>query len=101
MTRVNLMTKRRLGDLEQRLLSYVQFRGMTVVHFGELRSTLELTAEQERKVLSRLARGGTIVRLKRGVYLVPPRLPLRLLSARLLPLRLPPARFLPARFLPR
>jgi predicted transcriptional regulator of viral defense system len=49
---------------------------MTVVRFGELRSTLELTAEQERKVLSRLARGGTIVRLKRGVYLVPPRLPL-------------------------
>jgi predicted transcriptional regulator of viral defense system len=49
---------------------------MTVVRLGELRSTLELTAEQERKILSRLARGGTIVRLKRGIYLVPPRLPL-------------------------
>ncbi len=70
------MAKRRLGDLEQRLLSYAQFRGMTVVRIGELRSTLEMTTEQERKVLSRLARGGTIVRLKRGVYLVPPYLPL-------------------------
>ncbi len=76
MTGVNLTAKRRLGDLEQRFLSYVQFRGMTVVRFGELRSNLALTAEQERKVLSRLARGGTIVRLKRGVYLVPPHLPL-------------------------
>ncbi len=65
-----------MGDVEQRLLSYAQFRGMTVVRTGELRSTLELTTEQERKVLSRLARGGTIVRLKRGVYLVPPHLPL-------------------------
>jgi predicted transcriptional regulator of viral defense system len=71
-----MKAKRRLGDLEQRLLSYAQFRGMNVVRIGELRSTLELTAEQERKVLSRLASGGTIVRLKRGVYLIPPRLPL-------------------------
>lgn len=76
MSRVNSTTKRRLGVLEQRLLSYAQFRGMTIVRFGELRSDIELTAEQERKVLSRLARGGTIVRLKRGYYLVPPSLPL-------------------------
>jgi predicted transcriptional regulator of viral defense system len=71
-----MTAKRRLGDLEQRFLSYAQFRGMNVVRNGELRSTLELTTEQERKILSRLARGGTIVRLKRGVYLIPPRLPL-------------------------
>jgi predicted transcriptional regulator of viral defense system len=76
MTKINSATKRRLGDLEQRLLSYAQFRRLSVVRTGELRAALELTVEQERKVLSRLARGGTIVRLKRGVYLVPPRLPL-------------------------
>ena len=66
----------RLGPLEQRWLSYAQFKGLTVVRFGQLREAIELTAEQERKVLSRLAGGGTIVRLKRGCYLVPPRLPL-------------------------
>ena len=66
----------RLGPLEQRLLSYAQLKGLLVVRFGQLREALELTAEQERKVLSRLARGGTIVRLKREFYLVPPRLPL-------------------------
>jgi predicted transcriptional regulator of viral defense system len=39
------------------------------------RSALGISAIQEKKMLSRLARGGTIVRLKRGAYLVPPRLP--------------------------
>ncbi len=68
--------KARLGPLEQRFLSYAQLKKLSPVRFGELREVLELTADQERKLLSRLARGGTIVRLKRGVYLVPPRLPL-------------------------
>ncbi len=68
--------KGRLGNLEQRFLAYAQFKKLSLVRFGQLREALELTAEQERKLLSRLARGGTIVRLKRGVYLVPPQLPL-------------------------
>lgn len=68
--------KARLGPLEQRFLSYAQLKNLSSVRFGQLRRVLELTADQERKLLSRLARGGTIVRLKRGVYLVPPRLPL-------------------------
>ena len=55
----------RLGPLEQRLLSYAQLKGLSVVRFGQFREAIELTAEQERKVLFRLARGGTIVRLKR------------------------------------
>ncbi len=65
----------RLGPLEQRLLSYAQLKGLSVVRFGQFREAIELTAEQERKVLFRLARGGTIVRLKREFYMVPPRLP--------------------------
>jgi len=67
--------KDRLGRLEQQFLSYVQFRRMTAVRLGEVRSVLGISAIQEKKMLSRLARGGTIVRLKRGVYLVSPRLP--------------------------
>lgn len=69
-------TKGRLGTLEQRFLSYAQLKKMTQVRFGQLREALEFTVEQERKVLSRLARGGTIIRLKREVYLVPQQLPL-------------------------
>lgn len=68
--------KDRLGRLEQRFLSYTQLEGLTTVRYGELSSRLEFDADQEKKLLSRLARGGVIVRLKRGVYLVPPRLPL-------------------------
>ncbi len=75
-TEVNKPGKERLGALEQRFLSYTQFREISLVRTGQLRDDLELTAEQERKLLWRLARGGTIIRLKRGVYLVPPRLPL-------------------------
>lgn len=75
-TELKQAAKGRLGALEQRFLSYAQFQKLSLVRFGQLREALELTAEQERKVLSRLARGGTIIRLKRGVYLVPPQLPL-------------------------
>ena len=75
-TKLKMPAKGRLGNLEQRFLSYAQLKKLSLVRFGQLREVLELTDEQERKVLSRLARGGTILRLKRGVYLVPPQLPL-------------------------
>lgn len=73
--RVNRPTKDRLGKLEQRFLSYAQLRRQTTIRTGELRSALALTALQEKKVLSRLARAGVITRLRRGVYLFPTRLP--------------------------
>ena len=73
---VNGLSKDRLGKLEQRFLSYAQMRRLTTVHYGEARSILALTDLQEKKVLSRLARAGVIVRLKRGVYLFPSRLQL-------------------------
>lgn len=75
-TKLKRTAKGRLGSLEQRFLSYAQMKKLSLVRFGQLREVLELTAEQERKVLSRLARGGTILRLKRGVYLAPSQLPL-------------------------
>ena len=39
-------------------------------------SVLKLAPEQERKLLSRLSRGGLIARVRQGLYLVPPALPL-------------------------
>jgi predicted transcriptional regulator of viral defense system len=73
--RVNRPSKDRLGKLEQRFLSYAQLQRLTTIRTGELRSALVLTALQEKKVLSRLASAGVIARLRRGVYLFPPRLP--------------------------
>jgi len=58
------------------LFAYVQLRGLPTVRVGELRAPLRLSVLQERKLLNRLAKAGLIVRVWRGLYLVPPRLPL-------------------------
>lgn len=69
--------KSRLGRLETQFLAYAQMRRMRTVRFGDLsQSVLRLTPTQERKLLSRLARARVIARVRRGLYLVPPRLPL-------------------------
>ena len=68
--------KRNIGRLEAQLLAYAQMRGWTTVRTGDLRKPLRLSADQERKLFSRLARAGMIARVWRGLYLVPPRLPL-------------------------
>lgn len=69
--------KRNLGTLEAQFFAYVQMRKLKMVRAGELvASILNLTPEQERKLLSRLSRGGLIARVRQGLYLVPPNLPL-------------------------
>ena len=56
-------------------MAYAQARDGKPLQAGELANSLKWTPEQERKVLSRLARKGFITRVRRGLYLVPPRLP--------------------------
>ena len=69
--------KERLGPQEARFFAYAQMRKLRTVRTGELSdSMLGLSPEQERKLLSRLARAGLIARVRTGLYLVPPRLPL-------------------------
>ncbi len=68
--------KRTLGPLETQLLAYVQMRQLRAVRVGDLTRALRITRTQEAKLLSRLARAGLIARVWRGLYLVPPRLPL-------------------------
>jgi predicted transcriptional regulator of viral defense system len=68
--------KRNIGRLEAQLLAYAQMRGWTTVRTGDFRKPMRLSAEQERQLFSRLARTGMIARVWRGLYLVPPRLPL-------------------------
>jgi predicted transcriptional regulator of viral defense system len=68
--------KQKLGKLETQFFAYAQMRQWRTVRAGALTGPLRLTARQERKLLSRLARAGMIARVWRGVYLVPPRLPL-------------------------
>jgi len=67
---------RKLGQLEASLLAYAQMRGLPTVRTGELVRPLRITAKQERELTSRMARSGMLAQVRRGLYLVPPRLPL-------------------------
>jgi predicted transcriptional regulator of viral defense system len=68
--------KTKLGRYEAQLLAYVQLRNTRTLRIGDLIEPLRISAKQERELLSRLARAGMIVRVRRGLYLAPPRLPL-------------------------
>jgi predicted transcriptional regulator of viral defense system len=68
--------KTTLGRQEMMLLAYVQLRKLRVVRTGEMAGPLQLSLVQERELFRRLARGGLIARVRRGLYLVPPQLPL-------------------------
>ena len=58
------------------MLAYLQMRKQRVVRAGELTGPLRLTRTQERELFRRMARGGLIARVRPGLYLVPPQLPL-------------------------
>jgi predicted transcriptional regulator of viral defense system len=69
------LEKTKLGSLEMQLLAYVQLRKQDMISTGDISPVLGISLKQEWKLLSRMARSGLIIRLKRGVYLVPPRMP--------------------------
>jgi predicted transcriptional regulator of viral defense system len=64
-----------LGNLESQLFAYTQMRRLRTIRIGDLLRPLGITSQQERELLSRLARRRMIARVRRGMYLVPPRLP--------------------------
>ena len=64
-----------LGNLSSRFFAYIQLKKRDIIRTGELAPVLGITESKERDLLHRLSNSGWIVRLKRGVYLVPPRLP--------------------------
>lgn len=67
--------KTKLGSLEMQLLAYAQLRKRDMIRTGEVSAVLGISLKQEWKLLSRMASSGLIIRLKRGMYLVPPRMP--------------------------
>ena len=68
--------KRQLGNLERQLFAYAQLRKLRELRTGDLTGPLQISGKQERELLNRLARAGLIAQVRRGLYLVPPRLPL-------------------------
>ncbi len=63
-----------IGSLEIRCLAFTQRRAKRTLITGDLVTGLGLTDDQERKVLSRLAKKGMIARVRRGLYITPTRL---------------------------
>lgn len=68
--------KTRLGRQESQMLAYLQLRRQQTVRTGELTGPLGLTPGQERELFRRMLRGKLIARVRPGLFLVPPRLPL-------------------------
>jgi len=68
--------KRKLGQLGMQLFAYVQMRKLRTLATGDLTGPLRISAKQERELFSRLSRSGMIAQVRRGLYLVPERLPL-------------------------
>lgn len=65
-----------MSDIESRTMALAQNRKISQIRTGDLERLLGVTADQERKVLSRMARRGLAARVRRGFYLLPPVLPL-------------------------
>jgi predicted transcriptional regulator of viral defense system len=68
--------KRTLGNLERQLFAYAQMRKLKALRTGDLTAPLCISNKQERELFSRLGRSGMIAQVRRGLYLVPSRLPL-------------------------
>jgi len=68
--------KTRYGRVESQFLAYAQMRGLKTISTGDLSGPMGMGPIQERKLLSRLSKAGLIARVQRGLYLIPPRLPL-------------------------
>jgi len=64
-----------LGNLESQLLAYAQMRCQQSFRSQEVADALGISATQARELLSRLARRNLIARVRRGLYLLPSRIP--------------------------
>jgi predicted transcriptional regulator of viral defense system len=67
--------KARLGQ-DTLLLAYAQLHNLRTLRTGDLTRPLQISRKQERELFSRLVRSGLIARVRPGLFLVPPRLPL-------------------------
>lgn len=67
---------RRLGNLERQLFAYAHMRNTQILHSGDLCGALSITPKQENELFSRLSRASLIAKVRRGLYLIPARLPL-------------------------
>lgn len=68
--------KQTLGKLERQLFAYSQMRGLRTLRTGDLTKALAISPQQESKLFTRLSKERMIAQVRRGLYLIPQRLPL-------------------------
>lgn len=68
--------KNGVKNKEQQFFAYVQMREKNTVRSGEIAAALKITAKQEQDLFNRLRSARKIAQVKRGLYLVPLKLPL-------------------------
>ena len=66
----------KLGNLERQLLAYTQLRNLKELRTGEIAEALRISRKQERELFNRMTDKGLIAQVRRGLYIVPSRLPL-------------------------
>jgi predicted transcriptional regulator of viral defense system len=64
-----------LGPTETQLFAWIQLQDRNVVKAGEFARILNLTAKQESNLYSRLCRSKLAIRLMKGIYLLPSKIP--------------------------
>ena len=62
--------------MERQLFAYAQMRQLRTLASGDLQDPLKISSKQERELFDRLSRAGFLAQVRRGLYLVPLRLPL-------------------------
>ncbi len=67
--------RNKIGQLGIQLLAYAQLRKKEMIFTGEIAQALGLSKKQEIDLLARMTDACILIRLKRGVYLVPERMP--------------------------
>lgn len=60
-----------LGVLGSKFFALMQTRRQEIVRLGDLQISLGLSSSQEKELLKRLAKKGYLLRLQRGIYLIP------------------------------
>lgn len=68
-------TKTSLGPIGSKFFALMQTKNQEIVRLGELQKPLGLSSTQEQKLLQRLTSNGYLLRLQRGIYIIPPTIP--------------------------
>jgi predicted transcriptional regulator of viral defense system len=66
-----------LTPLETRVLAWSQLNKRRIIRTGDLLSVMNINTSQEAKLLNKMSKSGVVIKLLRGLYLLPDKVPAR------------------------